>query len=366
MTKILHRDPDRRCKTLGEWPEPDRILWQAALVPGDLLDDGGSRARRSEYSNRNAVDGYGRWLSWLDRQGLLDTTGAPADRIIPTRVSAYIADLEKHNATQTLLNRLQELQAVAVVMDPYRDWSWLNRMYSRVRTRHRPARLKRSRLVPSQELFELGTDLMARAEEENTACARAMTYRDGLIVALLAARPLRLRNLAGLVLDRTLVARGRQWWIEFPASETKMKEVIELPWPEPLVGCLETYLARHRDVLAGLRRGSTRLVGGALWISKTGSPMSREAIYGRITARTRDAFGRSINPHLFRDAATTTIAIDDPRHVGIAAPLLGHRSAATTEKYYNQASSVEARRSLQNFLLSLRRAKPASSEDPCS
>jgi integrase/recombinase XerD len=366
MTKILHRDPDRRCKGLGEWPEPDRVLWQAALVPGDLLDDGGSRAGRSEYSNRNAVNGYGRWLSWLDRQGLLETTEAPADRIIPTRVNAYIADLEEHNATQTLLNRLQELQAVAVVMDPDRDWSWLNRMYSRVLVRHRPARLKRPRLVPSQELFELGTDLMARAEEENTACARALAYRDGLIIALLAARPLRLRNLVGLVLDHTLVTRGRQWWIEFPASEIKTKEPIELPWPEPLVPALEIYLVRHRDVLAGFRRESARLVGGALWISKTGSPMCREAIYGRITARTRDAFGRSINPHLFRDAATTTVAIDDPRHVGIAAPLLGHRSAATTEKYYNQASSVEACRSLQNFLLSVRRGEPASSEDPCS
>jgi integrase/recombinase XerD len=366
MTKILHRDPDRRCKGLGEWPEPDRILWQAALVAGDLLDDGGSRAGRSEYSNRNAVDGYGRWLTWLDRQGLLETTGTPADRIIPTRVNAYIADLEEHNATQTLLNRLQELQAVALVMDPDRDWSWLNRMYSRVRTRHRPARPKRQRLVAVGELFDLGISLMTGAECEPTACARAMTYRDGLMIGLLAARPLRLRNLAGLVLDRTLVARGRQWWIEFPAPETKTKEVIELPWPEPLVGCLETYVARHRDVLAGLRRGSTRLVGGALWISKTGSPMCREAIYGRITARTRDAFGRSINPHLFRDAAATSIAIDDPCHVGIAAPLLGHRSAATTQKYYNHASGVEASRLVQNFLLALRRRERASSQDPCS
>jgi integrase/recombinase XerD len=364
MTKILHRDPDRCCKKLEDWPEPDRRLWQAALVPGDVLEDGGARARHAEYSNRNAIYGYGRWLSWLDRQGLLETTGAPADRIIPTLVSGFIADLEKHNATQTLLNRLQELGAVAVVMDPYRDWSWLNRMYSRVRARHRPARLKRPRLVPSQELFELGTDLMARAEEENTACARAMTYRDGLIVALLAARPLRLRNFVGLILDDTLVYRGTEWWIEF--ADTKTKEAIELPWPEPLVASLDVYLGHHRGVLAGLRRGSTRLVGGALWISKTGSPMCREAIYGRITARTRDAFGRSINPHLFRDAAVTSVAIDDPRHVGIVAPLLGHRSPATTQKYYNQARGVEACRSMQNFLLSLRRGALPPSKDPRS
>jgi hypothetical protein len=270
MTKILHRDPDRRCKPLAEWPAIDRTLWQAALVPGDLLEEGGSRARRAEYSNRNAIYGYGRWLTWLERQGLLEVESSPADRIIPARVAAYIADLEKHNATQTLLNRLQELAAVAVVMDPDRDWSWIYRMYSQIRSRHGPARPKRHRLVPIRELFDLGIALMTGAEQVHTACARAVVYRDGLIIALLAARPLRLRNLTGLALDRTLVSRGIQWWIEFPASETKTEEPIELPWPEPLVGCLETYLARHRGVLAGLRKGSTQPVGGALWLSKKG------------------------------------------------------------------------------------------------
>jgi integrase/recombinase XerD len=65
------------------------------------------------------------------------------------------------------------------------------------------------------------------------------------------------------------------------------------------------------------------------------------------------AFGRPINPHLFRDSAATSIAIDDPEHVRIASCLLGH-SSATTEKYYNHACSVEASHRWQNALLSLR------------
>jgi integrase/recombinase XerD len=286
MTKILHRDPDRRCKTLEEWPAADQDLWQAALVPGDVLEDGGERAEHSECSNRNAVYGYGRRLTWLDRHGLLEATNSPADRIIPARVKAYIADLEQHNAMQTLLNRLQELRAVAVVMDPDRDWGWINRMYSQVKARHRPARPKRARLVPAGELFELGIGLMMAASRLNTACERAMSFRNGLIIALLAARPLRLRNLAGLVLDRTLVSRGTQWWIEFSGVATKNGEVIELPWPEPLATPLETYLVRHREVLVQMCRRSTRPAGGALWVSKTGSPMSQEAIYHCITTRT--------------------------------------------------------------------------------
>jgi site-specific recombinase XerD len=355
MTRILHLDPDRRCKTVEEWPPDDRDLWQAALVPGDAVEDGGARAMHSEYSNRNAVYGYGRWLTWLDRQGLLDPTSVPADRITPARVKAYIADLERHAATQTLLNRVQELHAVAVVLDPGRDWRWVNRMYDQIRFRHRPARPKRSRLVPAGELFALGLTLMMAAENERTACARALVYRDGLLIALLARRPLRLRNLTSLVLDHTLVRRGTRWWIEFSAAETKGKEVIELPWPAALIEALETYLSRHRAVLAGFRRKSAP-VNGALWLSKAGSPMSREAIYRCITMHTRNHFGRAINPHLFRDCVATTIAIDDPKHVGVASCLLGN-AYATTEKYYNQARAIEASRAIQNVLHALRHGK---------
>ena len=247
-------------------------------------------------------------------------------------------------------------------MDPSRNWRWLNRIHSQIWVRHRPGAAQRPRLVSSLELFELGTGLMARAEQEDTKCAGAITYRDGLLVASLAARPICLRNLVGLVLDRTLVARGTRWWIEFPKPETKTNNAVELPWPEALIAALEAILARHRHVLANMRGGSPRPVGDALWVSSKGSPMTRSGIYWCITKRTREAFGHSISPHLFRDCAATSIAIDDPQHVGIAAPLLGHRSASTTEKYYNQAGSVEAARLVQAFLLSLRHSKPTAEE----
>jgi integrase len=83
--------------------------------------------------------------------------------------------------------------------------------------------------------------------------------------------------------------------------------------------------------------------------------MNRRTIHDRITIRTLEGLGRAINPHLFRDCAATSIAIDDPDHVRIASPLLGHRSISTTENYYNQARGVEAIRLMQNVLLSLRR-----------
>jgi len=155
MTQILHQDPDRRCKALQEWPEEDRRLWQAALVPGDLLEEGGSRARYTGNTNQGIVYGYGRFLQWLDRQGQLDLANPPGDRITPTRVRRYLTDLERHNASQTVFSRLIQLSVAARVMDPHRDWSWLNRMAGPIRARHRPARPKRPRLVASRDLFDL-------------------------------------------------------------------------------------------------------------------------------------------------------------------------------------------------------------------
>ena len=82
--------------------------------------------------------------------------------------------------------------------------------------------------------------------------------------------------------------------------------------------------------------------------------MTSGSIYTRVVINTRAALGSSINPHLFRDCAATSVAIDDPVHVGIASQLLGHRGCSATERYYNQARGLEARRQFQAFLISLR------------
>jgi integrase len=296
--------------------------------------------------------GYGRWLAWLDSRGLLDGRVPAADRITPDRVRAYADYLEGENASGTVIGRLIELKVTAAIMDPGRDWSWIYRMASRIRARHKPARRKRHRLLPIKRLFDLGLALMAHAETETTPLRRFKSFRDGLIIALLASRPLRLRNLTDLTLDRTLVRRRKAWWIQIPAAETKTKAPIELPWPAILAPYLETYLADYRSAIVTLR--GTITTGDALWLSMYGPPMNDNAVYIRVVARTREALGQPINPHLFRDCAATSIAIDDPEHVGIASRLLGHRTRSTTQRYYNQACSVEASRRMQDHLLELR------------
>jgi integrase/recombinase XerD len=239
-------------------------------------------------------------------------------------------------------------------MNLQRDWVWIYRSAASVRSRHEPAKPKRHRLVGSGVLLDLGLAMMTRGESEKALRRRLLTYRDGLLIALLAARPLRIRNLAQLALDRNVVRRGEAWWIEIEAAQTKTRQRFELPWPQGLASHLEYYLSEIRPVLAARQGRWTRHAGDALWLSTDGSPMSIKTIYERIIINTEAALGQRINPHLFRDCAATSVAIEDPEHVGIASQLLGHRRVSTTERYYNQARAVEACRQLQDFLISLR------------
>ena len=181
------------------------------------------------------------------------------------------------------------------------------------------------------------------------------------MIALLALRPMRRGNFINLTIGGDLVRNSGGWNIILPGTVTKNHAELAFPWPEALLGSLETYLAVHRPILAKLVNRWTAPVGNRLWVSSQGSPMTEMAFYDRITKLTAQAFGKSLNPHLFRDAAATTTAINDPDHVRLAAPLLGHRSFAMTERHYQQAQSLEAHRRYANKL-SILRKKPLETE----
>ena len=96
------------------------------------------------------------------------------------------------------------------------------------------------------------------------------------------------------------------------------------------------------------------VIGEPLDETQRASPMTMQAVYDRVVARTEAAFGKAINPHCFRDIAATTIADVDPEHVRIAAQILGHRSFATTERHYIHAKMMAATRRHQQHILRLR------------
>jgi integrase/recombinase XerD len=336
--------PERACVPIANWPQADRQLWQEACRQADLLDEHiGTRAYHSEASNRKAQKGYGRWLTFLILTDHDCIAEPPANRITKDRVGAYVESLiALHNSTATILARLQELGEIAKVLAPERSWTFINAISSKIRARHRPARDK-SNLKLSDELLGLGLELIYRAKLE-VGLSAAILHRDGLMIALLALVPLRRRNMAGLRLRKNLIELDGRWIISLDASETKTHAAFEVSWPDEILAPLKTYLDFHRPHLASLPGRWSKPVDNFLWVSSDGSPMTEMAIYDRIRRHTAEAFGVAVNPHLFRDAAATTLAIVDPEHVRVAAPLLGHRTFMTTERHYQQAKTFEAHR----------------------
>ena len=76
-------------------------------------------------------------------------------------------------------------------------------------------------------------------------------YRDGLMIALLAARPLRRRNFAMITIGQHLIRVGPDWRLLFAAADTKTGQPIETDLPDRLVPYLEHYLCAVRPAFPG-------------------------------------------------------------------------------------------------------------------
>ncbi|MGA9009752.1 MAG: tyrosine-type recombinase/integrase, partial [Xanthobacteraceae bacterium] len=168
---------------------------------------------------------------------------------------------------------------------------------------------------------------------------RARGIRNGLMLALLALNPVRLKNFAALEIGTTFKQVKGRWWISVPARSTKTRQRPEerpvASWLNPYI---ELYLNEARPVLL---TGSENKETKALWISSvTRSPMAKQSVGLLITQITLETPGISISPHLFRtaDATTAADAMSDMPH--FASALLGHSSPRITDEHYKRNSSL--------------------------
>ncbi len=351
MMVRVQDDPARRCLKVAEWPELDQQNWRAILRQGELLDDDGPAADWSPATIEKRRKGNGRWLGWLIENEMLDEDEAPWQRVTTERVAQYVKDLQSQVSPYTVIGRLNELVAVMAAMAPGEDWTWLRRAISSLSAQHPRGREKRSRLRPSRILFETALKELRRIEAEEPAeCVHAaIRYRDTLMLAFLAARPLRRSNLAAIRVGTHLIAIGDGYKLVFEAHEMKNRRPFEIGLNQRLVPFMARYIAERRPLL--LKDKET----DRLWINYRRQPMSGQAIYHHVTKTTKTLFGHSINPHLFRDAMATSVAIEDPEHVRIIMVLNGHSSLRTDERHYIQAGSIDAGRQYHAMIRERRR-----------
>ncbi|MCH6575101.1 MAG: sigma-70 family RNA polymerase sigma factor [Bacteroidetes bacterium] len=121
--------------------------------------------------------GYGRFLTWLDFEGLLDLDACPEDRVSPGNVAKYVEHLQGLNASLTVLTRIEELTLAIKVMAPKYDRTYLKRLQSVLRAKVTPARDNRARVQHAGELRNLGLSLIHTARNSgSTPLQKAIDY----------------------------------------------------------------------------------------------------------------------------------------------------------------------------------------------
>lgn len=334
------------------WPERDRNAWKQALRPGGPLDDPGALYRHPAHRLRVLRAAYGRWLGYLVALGDgIVATGL--DRLLREDLAGYLDQLSVSLAPCTVRAYMTDLLTVARALCANRAFPDLHAATRHVWRTAVPVNDKRSRLRSPEELFELGLALMDGAPKRSRVRALS-AYRDGLIIALLAMRPVRLSNLACIEIDRHLKRYGERYWLIFTASEVKNRRPLEFPLPAELTARIDHYLNVIRPALLEQSGRWKRKAADALWASSHGGSLRAGRIKEIVPKRIAARFGTPMNVHLFRDAAATFIATVDPVHVGIITTILGHNSALTAERYYNQATSLTAARRLEAVWLPYR------------
>ncbi len=178
---------------------------------------------------------------------------------------------------------------------------------------------------------------------------RPVRFRDGLMVGLLIARPVRLRAFIGLTVDWHLARCSEGYLLRFSPSDMKDQKAREFTVPHDLTTAIDRYLSQVRPQLLAARNTDR------LWVSRRGDPLSYDGFQAHLRDITEHAFGIGLRPHAFRHIAATSIAEDDPAHVNIIASVLGHATLTMAEKHYNRANGVHAARAYQHLIAEKRR-----------
>lgn len=345
---------------LDDWPRRDRECWEQATAPHSVLDDFGRAADWAPATRRLAIASYGRWLSWLDQMGLLFDQEDPATRMTKERARAFIAALQVSFSSTTVSMTLSSLSSTLRVMCPDPSHPYLAKVVVRLSAMAVPARDRRHSIVPASELFALGIRIMDNADSlDANPLHSARTFRDGLIIALLAARPFRRANFVAMELGRHLTLQNSGHHIRYEGHETKTGKPLSCPFPVKLESYLDRYRKIHRPYLMDQfdrfpRKVGSKPAGDRLWVSSAGTALSETGFFKIITTVTRKEFGLWITPHMFRHCAATSIALEAPESVRITSSILGHSGLTTSEKYYNLAHAVEAGRRHSDTIQSLR------------
>jgi site-specific recombinase XerD len=329
---------------IESWPDIDRRLWLASLQPGDLFA-GPSPARHFRPATLAGwVLTYSGWLAFLRTLGPLDQSALPAARATRANVQAYFqACRAAGNANSTIIATLSRLRGALHLMQPEVDCRWLTAPNGRSLRSLLPVRRRPIQVIDSDVLYQWGHTLMQDALSNPIPERRQLGFRDGLLIAILAARGPRRRSVISLQIGKTVIRTGDGYRLVFEEEDIKTGRPLEYDAPAGLSTAITRYLSvERRELLAGQDHDW-------LWVSVYGSKLTVQGVTSIIWQQSKRRFGRPFGPHRFRHAIGTCGPLKDPEYPGVAAAILGI-AGRMVEAHYNRANGARAARRFHTSL----------------
>lgn len=328
------------------WPKADRAAWTHAFRPLDIFDEQPSGTAMRPASRLVLETSYARWLAWLIAHDPKALSEAPGPRASPERVVAYLRDIDTELAAVTVRNYAAHLRKALQLLSPGIDLGWLTPLLHRLERRCRSNRPLRP-TISANTLYSTGLEMMEAGDRLATSnvSAGACLYTHGLIIAFMARRPLRLKNMIGLDLNLHLRQNSNGFRVELGVDDMKTGRPFACPVPDSLAPAFTRYLSVYRPILLAQAKAGQSSPGPeatTVFISARGKAFTSEVFEDMITRETLKRLGQRLTPHDFRHCVATTIAEAAPEEAQIIRIILGHSTSATADRYYIHAKSQEA------------------------
>jgi len=180
--------------------------------------------------------------------------------------------------------------------------------------------------------------------------AQALDIQTALAVEILLMAVLRIENLTELNLGKHLIRspRGEAVSLSILPGEVKNDFHIQAKLTPDTVHLLDEYLSRFRPRL---------LKGPSDWLfpgEKPNEPKSIEQMRNLIITCLKERCGIVMTPHQFRHFGTKSYIDKHPGAHGLMRFVLGHKSEATTTRFYADLDSVSAMEYFDAHILKLR------------
>lgn len=211
-----------------------------------------------------------------------------------------------------------------------------------------------------QEVLRLPRRLMAEAQNDRATMPvrSAVQAQIAVAIRILSVAPVRMQNLASIVLGINLVrpgGPGTPYILIFPDYDVKNRVTLEFPLDPGTTELIDRYVHNHRPVLMGGRNHDFLFPGDAH------DRKDPKTLSSQISRKLWKCLGLKVTPHQFRHAAAAIILRDSPGNYELVRRVLGHRNIQTTINFYIGLETLSATQRFADLVTGL-----DVGSDPCS